>query len=331
MLPDNCRARQTLDEIDNRFKETPGDADRFLWTACGAGRRARRGHGNPELPDDGGSARLVFQSGISGRAPPPPAGQYIPRHSRRGHRRTPRVIQDAYSQALDRPSYFLITTDDRMVPPTAQRAMAKRAGGHSIDVRSSNAVMLSHPAEVATFIESAGNQLLVGRSALPAPGRPSTSAAAAATSRLPIYRIERDLPRHSSPPQTASRSSTRIGGPRRLVRSSSTTAGCSRPTIETRKCSSSWPRATGSSRMIAAGTAGPHRFGMVTRRTTSHGMLTVNADVLNADLLALSRPDQASQPHPKRSAETPVASVGLLTGFQQYIDTLQMWRATQSG
>jgi pimeloyl-ACP methyl ester carboxylesterase len=54
-----------------------------------------------------------------------------------------------------KPSHFLITIDDRMVPPTAQRAMARRAGGRSVEVKSSHAVMLSHPSDVATFIEAA--------------------------------------------------------------------------------------------------------------------------------------------------------------------------------
>ena len=55
-----------------------------------------------------------------------------------------------------KPSYFLVTTQDRMVPPTAQRAMAKRAHATTQEVNSSHAVMMSRPAEVAAFIESAG-------------------------------------------------------------------------------------------------------------------------------------------------------------------------------
>lgn len=54
-----------------------------------------------------------------------------------------------------KPSYFLVATEDRMVPPTAQRNMAKRAGATTAEIRSSHAVMMSHPDEVATFIEGA--------------------------------------------------------------------------------------------------------------------------------------------------------------------------------
>jgi pimeloyl-ACP methyl ester carboxylesterase len=54
-----------------------------------------------------------------------------------------------------KPSYYLVATEDRMVPPTAQRNMAKRAGAKTAEIRSSHAVMMSHPDEVATFIEGA--------------------------------------------------------------------------------------------------------------------------------------------------------------------------------
>ena len=42
-----------------------------------------------------------------------------------------------------------------MIPPTFQRAFAKRAGSTTVEIDSSHAVMLSHPKEVAAFIESA--------------------------------------------------------------------------------------------------------------------------------------------------------------------------------
>jgi len=54
-----------------------------------------------------------------------------------------------------KPSYFMVTTEDHMVPPTAQRTMAKRAHAKTQEIKSSHAVMMSHPKEVASFIESA--------------------------------------------------------------------------------------------------------------------------------------------------------------------------------
>ena len=54
-----------------------------------------------------------------------------------------------------KPSYFLITTQDRMVPSTAQRRMAMRTHAKTQEIASSHAVMMSHPAAVAAFIEAA--------------------------------------------------------------------------------------------------------------------------------------------------------------------------------
>ena len=54
-----------------------------------------------------------------------------------------------------KPTYFMVTTKDHMVPPTAQRTMAKRANAKIQEISSSHAVMMSHPEEVASFIESA--------------------------------------------------------------------------------------------------------------------------------------------------------------------------------
>jgi hypothetical protein len=42
-----------------------------------------------------------------------------------------------------------------MIPPTAQRNMARRSGAKVAELKSSHAVMLSHPREVAAFIKSA--------------------------------------------------------------------------------------------------------------------------------------------------------------------------------
>jgi pimeloyl-ACP methyl ester carboxylesterase len=56
-----------------------------------------------------------------------------------------------------KPSWYLITTEDKMIPPDAQRAMSKRAGSTAIEVKSSHAVFLSHPQAVAQLIEQAAS------------------------------------------------------------------------------------------------------------------------------------------------------------------------------
>jgi pimeloyl-ACP methyl ester carboxylesterase len=54
-----------------------------------------------------------------------------------------------------KPSWYLVTTEDKMIPPPAQRFMAKRAGSTITEVPGSHAVYLSQPAAVAALIERA--------------------------------------------------------------------------------------------------------------------------------------------------------------------------------
>jgi pimeloyl-ACP methyl ester carboxylesterase len=54
-----------------------------------------------------------------------------------------------------KPSWYLIATEDRMIPPSAQRAMAQRASATRVDVAASHAVYMSQPRAVADFIRQA--------------------------------------------------------------------------------------------------------------------------------------------------------------------------------
>jgi pimeloyl-ACP methyl ester carboxylesterase len=54
-----------------------------------------------------------------------------------------------------KPTWYLLTTDDRMIPPAAQRLMAKRASATVVEVKSSHAIFVSHPQAVASVIEKA--------------------------------------------------------------------------------------------------------------------------------------------------------------------------------
>jgi pimeloyl-ACP methyl ester carboxylesterase len=54
-----------------------------------------------------------------------------------------------------KPTYYMVTSEDHIIPPTVQRTMAKRSGAKVTEMKSSHAVMLSHPREVAAFIRSA--------------------------------------------------------------------------------------------------------------------------------------------------------------------------------
>ncbi|WP_338641422.1 alpha/beta hydrolase [Burkholderia pyrrocinia] len=54
-----------------------------------------------------------------------------------------------------RPSWYLVTDDDRMIPPPAQRAMAARIHATTVEVKGSHAVYISNPKVVAALIEKA--------------------------------------------------------------------------------------------------------------------------------------------------------------------------------
>jgi pimeloyl-ACP methyl ester carboxylesterase len=54
-----------------------------------------------------------------------------------------------------KPSWYLVATDDRMIPPPAQRLMSKRAGSTVVEVAGSHAIYVSQPHAVAALIEEA--------------------------------------------------------------------------------------------------------------------------------------------------------------------------------
>jgi pimeloyl-ACP methyl ester carboxylesterase len=54
-----------------------------------------------------------------------------------------------------KPSWYLVATDDRMIPPPAQRAMAERTGATVTEVPGSHSVYLSQPKAVASLIKQA--------------------------------------------------------------------------------------------------------------------------------------------------------------------------------
>jgi pimeloyl-ACP methyl ester carboxylesterase len=54
-----------------------------------------------------------------------------------------------------KPSWYLVATEDRMIPPPAQRAMSERTGSTVVEVAGSHAIYLSQPAAVAALIEQA--------------------------------------------------------------------------------------------------------------------------------------------------------------------------------
>jgi len=60
-----------------------------------------------------------------------------------------------------KPSWYLVATDDRMIPPLAQRAMSKRAGSTVAEAKGSHAIYVSQPQAVADLIKKAAKSLSI--------------------------------------------------------------------------------------------------------------------------------------------------------------------------
>ena len=58
-----------------------------------------------------------------------------------------------------KPSWYLVATDDRMIPPAAQQIMSKRAGSTVVETKGSHAVYVSKPETVAALIEKAARDV----------------------------------------------------------------------------------------------------------------------------------------------------------------------------
>ncbi|MEX0781402.1 MAG: alpha/beta hydrolase [Dehalococcoidia bacterium] len=58
-----------------------------------------------------------------------------------------------------RPSWSLIATGDKIIPPPAQRLMSERAGATVVEIAGSHAIYVSQPAAVASLIETAAKEV----------------------------------------------------------------------------------------------------------------------------------------------------------------------------
>ena len=58
-----------------------------------------------------------------------------------------------------KPSWYLVATDDRMIPPDAQRLMSGRAGATVVESAGSHAIYVSQPEAVARLIEQAAEAI----------------------------------------------------------------------------------------------------------------------------------------------------------------------------
>ena len=71
------------------------------------------------------------------------------------------IRADAFAQKVthaawhDKPSWYVVSKNDRMINPDLERAMAKKIGAKSTEVAASHVSMVSQPEEIARVIEQA--------------------------------------------------------------------------------------------------------------------------------------------------------------------------------
>ena len=58
-----------------------------------------------------------------------------------------------------KPSWYLVTTDDRMIPPPLQREMSTRAGSTVVETPGSHSIYVSQPRVVADLVERAASEV----------------------------------------------------------------------------------------------------------------------------------------------------------------------------
>ena len=115
--------------------------------------------GAPVPPDPASAGRL-----------PPARPSKVQRGVRRRPRRAEGQLHGGVAGAVGRrravgrghlpawktkPSWYLVATDDRMIPPPAQRQMSQRAGAEASEAPGSHAVYISQPGAVADLIKKA--------------------------------------------------------------------------------------------------------------------------------------------------------------------------------
>src|SRR4051812_8789439 len=61
----------------------------------------------------------------------------------------------------DKPSWYLVASDDRMIPPPAQRFMSERAGSTATEAAGSHSIYVSQPRATADLIEQAARETSV--------------------------------------------------------------------------------------------------------------------------------------------------------------------------
>jgi len=72
---------------------------------------------------------------------------------------TPLAARSASPPGEAKPSWYLVTTDDRMIAPPLQREMSNRAGSTVVEAAGSHSIYVSQPGVVADLVERAASEV----------------------------------------------------------------------------------------------------------------------------------------------------------------------------
>lgn len=135
-------------------------------------------------PDQGESLQSLGAKPVPGYAPPPvlpPQNGFLYLDTAKFHAAFAADLDDAKADFLansqvplsvaafaapidkpswrSKPSWYMLTQEDKMIPPPAQQFMSKRMKATVVEIKASHAVYISHPADVAALIEQAAKKL----------------------------------------------------------------------------------------------------------------------------------------------------------------------------
>jgi pimeloyl-ACP methyl ester carboxylesterase len=107
-------------------------------------------------PDKGESVQKLWEI----LPPDAPSAPNLPPQDGWGLKAVGGVISEAAWRK--KPSWFMVATEDRMIPPDAQRQMSKRAGATVVEQKGNHAIYASNPKAVTAFVEKAAQGVSAG-------------------------------------------------------------------------------------------------------------------------------------------------------------------------
>jgi pimeloyl-ACP methyl ester carboxylesterase len=114
-------------------------------------------------PDAAGFLSLTHDGAQHDFAPDLPVAESALIYATQGPWASSAAMKDKISTPAwkEKPSWYVVASEDRMINPDLQRTLAKRMNATTLVLKSSHVPMLSQPAKVAAFISEAAEKVTV--------------------------------------------------------------------------------------------------------------------------------------------------------------------------